>query len=68
MAKENPLMGQSQEELRALCQDLSREMFDLRNEMSTSRKVEKPHLLRMKKKERARAMTILRQKEMNAIA
>lgn len=66
MAKKNELMGQTQEELRALYQDLSKELFELRNEMKVTRKIEKPHLVRIKKKERARVMTILRNKEMNA--
>jgi ribosomal protein L29 len=32
--------------------------------MKITRKMEKPHLVRIKKKDRARAMTILREKEM----
>ncbi len=66
MAKKNELISQSQDELRALYQDLSKELFQLRNEMKVTRKMEKPHLVRIKKKERARVMTILRNKEINA--
>lgn len=66
MAKKNELISQSQEELKALYQDLSKELFQLRNEMKVTRKMEKPHLVRIKKKERARVMTILRNKEINA--
>ncbi|MBS0603769.1 MAG: 50S ribosomal protein L29 [Verrucomicrobia bacterium] len=57
---------QSQEELKALYQDLSKELFQLRNEMKVTRKMEKPHLVRIKKKDRARVMTILREKELKA--
>jgi len=53
------LREQSQEELKALYQDLSKELFQLRNEMKVTRKIEKPHLVRMKKRDRARVMTIL---------
>ena len=66
MAKTKELISQSQEELKALYQDLSKELFQLRNEMKVTRKMEKPHLVRIKKKERARVMTILRNKEINA--
>jgi large subunit ribosomal protein L29 len=66
MAKAKELRDQSPEELKALYQDLSKELFQLRNEMKITRKIEKPHLVRIKKKDRARAMTILREKEMAA--
>jgi large subunit ribosomal protein L29 len=66
MAKAKELIGHSQEELKALYQDLSKELFQLRNEMKVTRKMEKPHLVRIKKKDRARVMTILREKEINA--
>lgn len=63
MTKAKELRNQSESELKALYQDLSREMFQLRNEMKLTRKMEKPHLVRMKKKDRARVMTILSEKE-----
>ncbi len=66
MAKAKELRDQSPEELKALYQDLSKEIFQLRNEMKITRKVEKPHLVRIKKKDRARALTILREKELAA--
>ncbi len=66
MLKAKELRDQSPDELKALYQDLSRELFQLRNEMKITRKMEKPHLVRIKKKDRARAMTILREKEMAA--
>jgi large subunit ribosomal protein L29 len=50
---------QSVEELKALYQDLAKEIFDLKNELRMTRKLEKPHLLRKKKKDRARVLTLL---------
>jgi large subunit ribosomal protein L29 len=66
MAKAKDLRDQSQEDLKALYQDLSKELFQMRNEMKIARKMDKPHLVRIKKKDRARAMTILREKEITA--
>jgi large subunit ribosomal protein L29 len=66
MAKANEFRQQSQEELKALYQDLSKELFQLRNEMKVTRKMEKPNLVRIKKKDRARVMTILRENEIKA--
>ena len=66
VAKE--LREQSQEELKALYQDLSKELFQLRNEMKVTRKMERPHLVRIKKKDRARIMTILRENVLKAMS
>ncbi len=66
MAKAKDLRDQSKEELKALYQDLSKELFQLRNEMKISRKIEKPHEVRRKKKLRARVMTVLREQEIRA--
>ncbi|HKZ00323.1 MAG TPA: 50S ribosomal protein L29 [Rhabdochlamydiaceae bacterium] len=53
---------QSVEELKALSHDLSKEIYQLTNEIRITRKVEKPHLLRQKRRDRARVLTILREK------
>lgn len=66
MAKAKELRDQSIEELKAIYADLSKELFQMRNEMKVTRKIEKSHLVRVKKKNRARVMTILREKEMAA--
>jgi large subunit ribosomal protein L29 len=66
MAKAKELRDQTVEELKAIYQDLSKELFQMRNEMKVTRKIEKSHLVRIKKKDRARVMTILREKEMRA--
>ena len=63
MAKVTELRDQTVEELKMQHQDLSRELFHMRNEIKVTRKMEKPHLVREKKKDRARVMTILREKE-----
>ena len=68
MTKAQDLRDQSSEELKARYQDLSKELFQLRNEFKVTRKSEKPHLLRAKKKDRARVMTILREKELTVVS
>lgn len=68
MTNVKELRDQSQEELKARYQDLSKELFQLRNEFKVTRKSEKPHLLRLKKKDRARVMTILREKELTHLS
>jgi len=40
---------------------LEKEIFALRNELAVQRKLEKPHLLKAKRHERARLLTILTQ-------
>ena len=50
-------------ELAAQAHDLEREIFELRNELSLNRKLEKPHLLKAKRREKARVLTILTQKQ-----
>jgi large subunit ribosomal protein L29 len=66
MKKAKELRDQTVEELKAIYQDLSRELFQMRNEMKITRKIEKAHLVRVKKRDRARVMTILREKEITA--
>ena len=66
MAKAKELRDQSAEDLKALYQDLSKELFQLRNEMKIARKMDKPHEVRRKKKLRARVMTVLSEKESRA--
>lgn len=56
------LRDQSLEELEAQRRELAQELFGLRCERS-ARQVEKPHLLRAKRRERARVLTILAEKK-----
>lgn len=62
--KTQELRDQSVEELIAKREETKRELFDLRNEQKRTRKVEKPHLLKDKKKDIAKINTILREKEL----
>jgi large subunit ribosomal protein L29 len=62
MAKASEFKDQSVEELKAKFQDLSKEIYQLKNEIKLTKKVEKPHLVREKKRDRARVLTFLRQK------
>jgi large subunit ribosomal protein L29 len=66
MVQVKELRGQTREELKDLQLDLSKEIFQLRNEMKVSRQVKSPHRIRMKRKDRARVLTILREKEIKA--
>lgn len=67
MQEASKLREQSVQELQALSVDLSKEMYRLRNELKVLRKLEKPHLLKHLKRDRARVLTVLREKsEANA--
>ncbi|HSW87337.1 MAG TPA: 50S ribosomal protein L29 [Rhabdochlamydiaceae bacterium] len=63
MKRAKEYRDQSHEELKVVYKELSKEIFDLNNELRIARKIEKPHLLRLKKRDRARVLTILREKE-----
>lgn len=63
MLKTQDLQQHSSEELQAQHEDLSREIFQLMNELKTSRKLDHPDQLKKKKKDRARILTALRQKQ-----
>ena len=63
MAKQKELKDLSVDELRKKASELDREVFELKNELAFNRKLEKPHLLKAKRREKARALTILTQKQ-----
>lgn len=50
MLKASELINQSDEELEAKYEDICRDVFELTNELRVSRKLEKPHELKEKKK------------------
>ena len=50
-------------ELKANFEDSRKELFHLRNTMQRDKKSEKPHLLRLKRKEIARLLTVLHEKQ-----
>lgn len=60
--KKNDMNEQSAKELQAQVHQLDREIFQLRNELATQRKLEKPHQIKEKRKTKARILTILTQK------
>lgn len=61
--KKKEIKDQSIAELMAMKRDLEREVFELRNELALNRKLDKPHMLKEKRKEKARVLTILTQKQ-----
>jgi len=63
MAKSKNLNELTIDELKAMSKDLDREVFQLRNELSTQRKLEKPHQIKEKRKDKARVLTMLTQKQ-----
>lgn len=51
------------EELQSQEQELAKDIYQMNCELKLSRKLEKPHLVRQKKRERALLLTILREKQ-----
>lgn len=62
MLEAKDLKNQTLDELKAVVRDLSKEIYQMNTEFSIARKLEKPHLLREKKRDRARVLTVLNQK------
>ena len=67
MTKLSELRNQSAEDLKTLFETLSKEIFQLRNEFKITRKIEKTHLIKEKKRKRAQIMTILREEEIKSL-
>lgn len=65
MSKSDVLRNNSIEELRVMHVDAKKAMFDLINELKSSKKLDKPHLIPAKRKEIARILTVLREKELS---
>jgi large subunit ribosomal protein L29 len=63
MAKRKEIKDLSIDELKAKAGELDREVFELRNELAFNRKIEKPHLIKAKRREKARILTIMTQKQ-----
>lgn len=63
MLKANQIRDMSIDELEATYGDICKELFQLLNEMKKAKKLEKPHLLRQRRKEKARLLTILQEKQ-----
>lgn len=50
-------------ELKATLNDINKELYNLVNEVRRTKKIEKPHQLRKIKKDKARLLTILHEKQ-----
>lgn len=64
MRKAKDLRDQSLDEIKAAYSDTCKELFHLINQGKQEKKLEKPHLIRQKRKEIARVLTVLREKEL----
>ena len=63
MTKASDLRDMAVPELELAVDDLNKEIFALINERSRTKKTDNPHLLREKKKQKARLLTILSEKQ-----
>jgi large subunit ribosomal protein L29 len=66
MKKANDFRDQTLDELDATYRDLRKTLFQLVNELRHEKKLEKPHLIRQTKKEIARLLTIVSEKQLTA--
>ena len=62
MLQEKELREKNDKELKAQVDTLSREMYQMYCELNVSRKLDKPHLVREKRRDRARLLTIIHEK------
>ncbi|MEX0962013.1 MAG: 50S ribosomal protein L29 [Simkaniaceae bacterium] len=63
MMKYSDLANQNEEDLSNLLNDLERELFTLRNRLGIERKVDKPHLIKENRRNKARILTALSAKK-----
>ncbi len=63
MQKVSDLRDKQETELMQLIDEGSKELFELRNELSMSRKVDKPHRIKELRRDRARILTVLNEKK-----
>lgn len=61
--KKKKLKDESVKALNEALVELNKEIFVIRNELSWNRKIEKPHRLKEKRKEKARILTLLTLKQ-----
>lgn len=67
MSKASIFRDKTIPELEGALVDLNQEIYALVNEVKRSKKVEKPHLIHQKKKEKARLLTVLHEKQSLAL-
>ena len=63
MKKREEIKSMTDEQLKNLVEDLEKELFELKNHLATTKKLEKPHLIKEKKKQKARALTLLSERK-----
>ena len=63
MRKAEDFRAMAIEEMNLIKNELGKEIFELTNEIKRTKKSEKPHMIRQKKKERARLLTIMHEKQ-----
>lgn len=63
MLENKELRKQGAEELQEQQRTLAKEIYQMNCELKLSRKLEKPHLMREKKRDRARLLTLIREKQ-----
>ncbi len=61
--KTKELRDQSVDELLAKAEDINRELFELKSKLGLEKKLDHPHLIKDHKRNRARILTILREKK-----
>ena len=61
--KETELKDQTIAELQISAKDLDREIFKMRNELATQRKLEKPHQMKEMRRNKARILTLVSLKQ-----
>ena len=64
MLKAKDLRDKSIEDLEVTFSDYQKELFQLINKNSLTKKAEKPHLVREKRKDIARLLTVMHEKQM----
>lgn len=65
MVKIIEIRDQSDEQLDFRLTEINQELFKLINELKTSHKLEKPHMIRQLKKEKAQILTVLSERKKN---
>ena len=63
MTKAKDLRDQSMEELESACIDARKALFDLKGEANFGGKIERPHRIPLQRKEIARILTIMHEKQ-----
>jgi len=63
MAKKSKKSQPTVDDMQAKVVELDREIFSLRNELAINRKLDKPHLIKAKRREKARMLTLMTQQQ-----